>query len=85
MGERYISIAFEVIHGQGAIYQHCIAIDIKRHVATALDSTIGHAVSSIGKSKILPVDGVLVITDGESDDRKIRSSSAGREDVALLS
>ncbi|KAH0373701.1 acid protease, partial [Aureobasidium melanogenum] len=49
--------------------------NIERHVATALDTAVGHAVSSISKAEGILVDGVLVITDGNSDNRKRRSSS----------
>jgi hypothetical protein len=49
-----------------------------------LDTTVGHAISSISKAEGLLVDGVLVISDGDSDDREVGSSSAGREEPALL-
>ena len=64
--------------------KHDIPVDIHVHVATALNTTVGHAISSISEAEGFLADGVLVVSDGDGDDREVRSSSVGGESPALL-
>jgi len=66
------------------ISQNDISQYVHVHVATALNTTVGHAVSGISEAEGFLADGILVISDGDSDNRKVRSSSVGREGPALL-
>ena len=44
-----------------------ISEDIKAHVATALDTAEGEAVTSVAKREVVNVQGVQLVTDGERD------------------
>jgi len=64
--------------------KHDVSQYIHVHVATALDTTVGHAISGISEAQGLLADGVLMISDSDSDDGEVRSSSVGGESPALL-
>ena len=64
--------------------QEDITQDIKGHIPTGLDASVGHAVAGISETQIFFLQGELLSTDGEAHDGELADGGVGGVDVALL-
>lgn len=64
--------------------EECVSEDVKRHVATRLDTTVPVAIISRGKEQILLLNGELLVTNGDAEIREVLCLHAVGHDVTLV-